>query len=50
MGCIYSDSDGICTVYDPGIENSGWNENGYCICEDDENPLESCEDYQSDDE
>lgn len=49
MSCIFSDIDGTCTLYDPEIENPGWDDNGYCICEDDPNPRELCEEYKPDD-
>lgn len=45
MSCKFSDSNGICSLYDNEIENPGWNEKGVCICEDDENPGFLCEDY-----
>ena len=50
MGCQHSESNGMCGLYDLEIENPGWNNKGYCICEDDENPSELCEEYRSDDE
>ena len=46
MGCVYSDFDGLCTLWSPNIESKGTDINGYCIVEDDEDPLQSCEDYE----
>lgn len=48
MGCIYSDTDGTCTIHTQGVDNPGCDENGYCICEDDPNPQESCDNYEPD--
>ena len=50
MGCQYSKSYGPCDLYDPEIENPGWDDNGHCICEDDENPRYLCDEYKSDEE
>ena len=50
MGCQYSDSDGICSLYDPEIENIACDDKGHCICEDDPNPSYLCEEYKSDEE
>lgn len=49
MGCQYSESDGKCALYDSEIENPGWENNGYCICEE-EDPSCLCEEYKSDEE
>lgn len=50
MGCQYSQFDETCSLYDPEIENPGCTDEGYCVCEDDENPLYLCEKYKSDEE
>ena len=48
MGCIYSEyRTGLCQLYDGTIEMNGCDENGICICEDDDDPTQLCEDYQS---
>jgi len=48
MGCIYSDFEGKCTLYTEGVESPGTDEddNGYCVCEDDEDPLYTCAEYE----
>jgi len=45
MSCKYCDFDGKCQLFNPHFEQFGVDEDGYCICEDDENPEETCEDY-----
>ena len=45
MSCRYSDFDGMCEVFDPGIEMGGCTEDGVCVCEDDENPADTCESF-----
>jgi len=45
MSCKYGNFDGVCQFFGDGIERFGCDEEGNCICEDDENPLDSCEDY-----
>jgi len=46
MTCRFSDYEtGKCQLYDGTIEMPV-NEDGMCICEDDEDPTISCEDYQ----
>lgn len=46
MSCKFSDQDGKCQLFDGSIEMNGVDENGICICEDDEDPTYVCEDYQ----
>ncbi len=46
MSCKFNDRDGKCEIFDGSIEMPGVDENGICICEDDENPGDTCEDYQ----
>lgn len=46
MSCKFSYPDGRCAVWGDGIEIQGCNEYGFCVCEDDENPGYSCEDYE----
>jgi hypothetical protein len=41
MGCIYSDREGECDIN----EELG---NGICVYEDDPNPADSCQHYESD--
>jgi len=48
MGCKFSDVEGYCTIYSEDIDNPGWDENGCCICEDDPDPQELCEEYEPD--
>ena len=46
MSCKYSDFNGVCQLFGDGMERPGCDEEGYCVCEDDEEPLDSCEDYE----
>lgn len=48
MGCIYSDLDGTCILYDPMIRSLGTDEQGYCACEHKPAPWRHCNAYQSD--
>ena len=48
MGCIYNNWDGECSIWDKNIEMQGCDERGICVCDDDPNPEDSCEDYNSD--
>lgn len=45
IGCKFSDFHGICEFYGDGIERECCDSNGACICEDDPNPEDLCEDY-----
>ena len=45
MGCRFSDFNGKCQFFGDDIERPT-DEEGNCICEDDPNPEDSCEDYQ----
>lgn len=47
MGCIYSDFNGKCSLYTKEIEMPCCKE-GFCECEEDPNPEESCDWYESD--
>lgn len=47
MSCIYSDNEGVCYFFDESIEDGCCNNEGYCLVEEDENPSESCENYES---
>jgi len=50
MSCRYVDFyTGKCQLYCEGIEEPGCDEKGYCICSDDECPLDICEKYNCDD-
>ena len=50
--CIYSQWEGKCSMRDDndtshfGSNVVGWDENGYCVCEDDENPEGSCQYFE----
>ena len=47
MSCKFQNwDDGKCQLFDSEIENPGRDENGICICSDDEDPSYMCEDYQ----
>lgn len=46
MSCKFSDFDGYCTIFDPDFENPGVDEDGICICEDNEDPSITCEDFE----
>ena len=51
MGCIYQDlMNSKCSLFNDDIERPGCDEEGNCVCSDDEDPSYSCEDYQSIDE
>lgn len=45
MSCKFSNHRGICEFFDDGIERP-IGDNGICLCEDDPNPEDSCEDYE----
>jgi hypothetical protein len=47
MSCIYSDFNGKCTLWDENYELP-CAPDGDCVCEDDPNPEDSCENYESD--
>jgi hypothetical protein len=42
--------DNTCTLFCEGIERPGCDENGICICSDDEDPTILCEDFDSGEE
>ena len=44
MGCIYTDNDGVCTI----DHDDEMMEDGYCCFDDDPDPSDSCESYESD--
>ena len=52
MGCIYSNFNGECSMWDPEIDSSDLGvdpddtEHGYCIVEEDPNPEDSCSSYE----
>ena len=46
MSCKYSNNNGICQFFGDGIERFGCQNDGVCICEDDEDPSYLCEDYE----
>jgi len=46
MSCKFNNFQGICDLFGDGIERSGYDGEGICICDDDEEPLDSCEDYE----
>jgi hypothetical protein len=46
MACKWSNfRTGICEFFDDGIERPV-NEKGICLCDEDESPEDSCEDYE----
>lgn len=45
MSCKFSNFDGVCEFFNDGIDRPVDNE-GYCTCEDDPNPEDSCEEYE----
>ncbi len=47
MACIHNNFDSLCSLFDDNIDNSGYSEDGYCIC--DPNPSDTCGNYESDD-
>ena len=47
MGCIYLEDDETCSIYNPGVENPGCDEDGICNCYDDPDPSDLCESYES---
>jgi hypothetical protein len=47
MACKWSDFDGICSNFDNDIdEDLCCDEDGYCLCEEDPEPSETCETYE----
>jgi hypothetical protein len=48
MSCKFSDFSGKCTQFDADflLDNMGYDKDGNCMVEDDENPLNSCEDFE----
>ncbi len=46
MSCKYSDFNGYCQLFDDGIERPCCEADGACVCGDDPNPEDSCEDYE----
>jgi len=52
MGCIHSDFDGECILWEKDSSYNPWGcdeEDGTCMVEEDPNPLDTCEDYESND-
>jgi len=49
MGCKFSNFNGKCTL-DGNIGIIGTDEEGNCVVEDDPNPEDSCESYESNEE
>ncbi len=45
MSCKFSNFQGICDLFGDDIERPT-DKDGACLCEDDENPEEQCEDYE----
>ena len=46
MPCMFSNFDGVCDLFDPDIDDDlCCDEDGYCLCEEDPNPEETCESY-----
>jgi hypothetical protein len=45
MGCLNSDFDGVCSLYEDFDVPA---EGGYCTCDCDPDPSESCSYYESD--
>jgi len=54
MACNHNSFSGVCTYFDENDTeidpNLGADTEGYCMCEDDEYPTNSCTYYESDDE
>jgi len=50
MGCVYSDFEGRCNIFEKGEVNSPMDGkgDGICVYEDDPDPSISCETYESD--
>jgi hypothetical protein len=50
--CIHNSFNGTCTYYVEGEkdENLGVSVEGFCICEDDEYPLDSCTYFETDED
>jgi len=47
MGCIYSNFEGKCDFYPTEIKiGADWK--GFCVVEEDPNPANSCDSYESD--
>lgn len=45
MSCKFSNFQGICDFFEDGIERPT-DVDGACLCEDDTNPEDLCEDYE----
>jgi hypothetical protein len=50
MGCKYSDYNGKCNFFDGVMYIGGCDKEGNCECEDDENPEDTCLDFESDED
>ena len=53
MGCHFCDFNGQCQKFEDestDITELGCDDDGYCLCEDDEDPEDACEHFQSDDD
>jgi len=48
MACNYSDFDGLCGLYDKNIDEELCVQDGFCICEEDPEPL--CPSFESDED
>lgn len=46
MSCKFQDFNGKCQLFDGLIEIPGVDEEGNCICSDDEDPSYLCEEYE----
>jgi hypothetical protein len=46
MGCLYCNFEGRCDFY-PGIVKLGTDWKGFCMVEEDPNPADSCDSYES---
>lgn len=45
MSCIYN-IRGKCDLFDDGTESQGYDENGICTCDDDDDPAFMCNSYE----
>lgn len=54
MGCINSDWNGKCSMFEEGTGDDhtnsayGWDSDGYCVVDDDPVPSDNCCDYETD--
>ena len=46
MGCTYNNFKGECSLFDEGTDRPGYDDKGFCICDEDPDPAYLCGDYE----